>query len=48
MKAILSGFGKALYFPEWYGANLDALKDCLTDFSWREATGYVLIHNNFV
>jgi hypothetical protein len=33
----------ALDFPEWYGQNLDALKDCLTDFSWCEAAGYVLI-----
>ena len=43
MPAILSVFGEALNFPEWYGANLDALKDCLTDFSWHEAAGYVLI-----
>ena len=43
MPAILAAFGEALNFPEWYGANLDALKDCLTDFSWHEAAGYVLI-----
>ena len=24
-------FGKALDFPHWYGRNLDALHDCLTD-----------------
>ena len=23
--------GEALAFPSWYGANLDALYDCLTD-----------------
>ena len=34
---------QALGFPAWYGANLDALKDCLTDFSWHDAPGYVLI-----
>ncbi|MBK7674322.1 barstar family protein [Accumulibacter sp.] len=38
----LSRIGYALDFPEWYGENCDALKDCLTDFSWREAAGYVL------
>ncbi len=43
MPTILSVFGEALNLPEWYGANLDALKDCLTDFSWHEAAGYVLI-----
>jgi hypothetical protein len=33
---VLSRLG-ALDFPEWYGHNFDALKDCLTDFSWCEA-----------
>lgn len=32
-----------LAFPEWYGQNFDALKDCLSDFSWCEAPGYVLV-----
>ena len=32
-----------LAFPEWYGQNFDALKDCLSDFSWCEAAGYVLM-----
>ena len=36
-------FGKALHFPEWYGNNWDALADSLTDMSWNEADGYVLI-----
>ena len=40
------GFIKALkrdlVFPEWFGDNLDALNDCLTDFSWRPAPGYVI------
>ena len=35
--------GRSLGFPGWYGANLDALNDCLTDFSWNEALGYVII-----
>ena len=41
--AMLKLLGRALGFPSWYGANLDALYDCLTDFSWHEAPGYVLI-----
>jgi RNAse (barnase) inhibitor barstar len=40
------GFVKALQrdldFPDWFGGNLDALHDCLTDFSWHPAPGYVI------
>lgn len=40
------GFIKALKrdldFPDWFGGNLDALHDCLTDFSWHPAAGYVI------
>ena len=40
------GFIKALSrdlaFPEWFGGNLDALHDCLTDLSWLPAPGYVI------
>ena len=40
------GFIKALRigldFPDWFGGNLDALHDCLTDFSWCPASGYVI------
>ena len=41
------GFIKALQrdldFPDWFGGNLDAVHDCLTDFSWRPAAGYVIV-----
>lgn len=33
----------SLHFPDWYGANWDGLADCLTDMSWNEADGYLLI-----
>ena len=40
------GFIKALArdlrFPDWFGGNLDALNDCLSDFSWCPAPGYVI------
>ena len=39
----LTTIGHTLAFPDWYGHNLDALHDCLTDLSWREASGYVLL-----
>ena len=33
---------EALDFPFYYGGNLDALHDCLTDLSWLPAPGYVI------
>ena len=48
--ANVPGFIKALkrdlHFPDWFGDNLDALNDCLTDFSWHPAPGYVIAFNN--
>lgn len=37
--------GSALDFPNWYGANFDALYDCLTDPDWQPAKGHVLFIN---
>lgn len=33
----------AMAFPDWFGNNLDALMDCLTDMSWADAPGYLLL-----
>lgn len=40
---VLARLAEALRFPDWFAGSWDALTDCLTDFSWREAQGYVLI-----
>ena len=35
-------FAQALEFPEYYGKNLDALRDCLTDET--EPVGVIAVH----
>jgi RNAse (barnase) inhibitor barstar len=40
----LSRVAEALSFPDWFGANWDALNDCLTDLDWLPMkTGYVIV-----
>lgn len=43
LERVLTSIGSALEFPEWFGNNLDALHDCLTDLSWLDAPGYLLV-----
>ena len=40
---LLEHFAKVLRFPDYFGNNWDALNDCLTDLSWLDAKGWVLI-----
>ena len=40
--ALLKHLGEALNFPDWYGANFDALHDCLTDPDWTTDKGLAL------
>jgi hypothetical protein len=40
---LLKNLAVALGFPDWFGHNWDALEDCLTDLSWRDAGGYILL-----
>lgn len=39
----LTTLGKVLDFPDYYGGNLDALNDCLSDPDWQPAPGLVLL-----
>ena len=45
--ALLERFAAALAFPDWFGANWDALEDCLGDLSWRADAGRVLVIEGF-
>ncbi len=40
--AVLEQIGKTLRLPEWYGANFDALHDCLSDPQCLPGKGHVL------
>jgi hypothetical protein len=40
---LLARLARALHFPGWFGGNWDALEDCLTDLSWLEGDGHVLL-----
>lgn len=42
-EGMISSIARALGFPKWFGENWDALEDCLTDLSWREGEGQVLL-----
>jgi hypothetical protein len=45
--ALLRRIAARLGFPGWFGENWDALEDCLTDLSWREGEGHVLVFHGF-
>ncbi len=36
-----------LRFPEYFGNNWDAFADCLTDMSWHETGGFVILYDHF-
>jgi RNAse (barnase) inhibitor barstar len=42
-RAMFTALAKTLSFPDWFGHNLDALYDCLTDLSWLPTGEHVLI-----
>ena len=41
--AVLARVAAVLEFPKWFGGNWDALEDSLSDLSWIETCGHVLI-----
>ena len=41
--SVLKAIGRAFAFPDWYGTNLDALYDCLTDLPEHGGPGWVIV-----
>lgn len=42
-RAFYDVLARELRFPDWFGHNLDALRDALTDLSWLPAGEVVLV-----
>lgn len=45
-KELLEALNRTCGFPDYFGFNWSALKDCLIDFHWREAKGYILLFDD--
>ncbi|MBC3936495.1 barstar family protein [Undibacterium sp. CY7W] len=45
-KAVLTAIGQSMHFPSHYGANFDALADCLSELDIGNASGIVLVLEN--
>jgi RNAse (barnase) inhibitor barstar len=46
-RALMHKIAATLGFPDSFGQNWDALEDCLTDLSWCDAQGHVLVFQGF-
>jgi RNAse (barnase) inhibitor barstar len=44
--SFLREIGIAFNFPDYYGQNLHAFRDCINDLGWIENENYMLIINN--
>src|SRR5712692_4855415 len=41
--ALFNEFAAALQFPDYFGDNLDAFDECITDLEWLNARGYLIV-----
>lgn len=44
---LFDSLARALAFPDWFGRNWDALEDVLTDLSWRQGDGHVVLFRSY-
>jgi hypothetical protein len=44
---VFDALAAALDFPDWFGANWDALEDALSDLAWRKGEGHVLLLRSY-
>lgn len=44
---VFDAMARALQFPDWFGANWDALEDSLSDLAWRKGEGHVLLLRSY-
>jgi RNAse (barnase) inhibitor barstar len=42
----LRSVAETLQFPDYFGSNWDALGDCLTDMSWNDSAGYIIVYDH--
>lgn len=42
---LLAALGRALDLPDYFGANWDALEECLNDLSWREGPVWLVLRH---
>ncbi len=47
-QTFLAAMAQAMHFPDYFGANWDALEECVTDLSWTPARGYVLLYDHVI
>lgn len=45
-QSVLEETARVMSFPDYYGHNWDALEECITDLSWIEESGCVLLYDH--
>lgn len=45
-KSFLNEIAEKLKFPKYFGFNWDAFNDCITDLSWMNSKGVLIIFND--
>ena len=44
--SFLAASARAMHFPDYFFHNWDSFEECVTDLSWLQAPGYVLIYDH--